>query len=119
MPAPLTGRDPRFLAFFMIAGGLGLAGWYGLQLYEMPERTPAQVEEIVELRLALELQQMGPLLQPKGEKLEQLERMIRSEVEAQGRLARKAPERWLGIGLVMAVFGTGSFVLSLARPRQR
>ena len=117
MPAPLTGRDPRFLAFFMIAGGLGLAGWYGLELYQMPQRTPAQLEAIVELRLASELSHMGPLLAPKGERLEQLHRTIRSEVEAEGRLARRTPERWIAVGLVLAVFGASSFILSLARRR--
>lgn len=111
MPA----RDPRFLAFFMIAGGLGLAGWYGLELWQLPERTPARTDQIVELRMASELQHMGPLLAPQGAKLEQLHRMIRAEVEAEGRIARQTPERWIGIGLVLAVFGAGSFVLSLAR----
>jgi hypothetical protein len=111
MPA----RDPRILAYFMIAGGLGLAGWYGLELYEMPERTPAQVNEMVELRLALELQHMGPLLQPDATKLGKLQALIRSEVEAHDRLERQAPERWLGIGLVLMVFGASSYILSLAR----
>ena len=113
MPA----RDPRFLAFFMIAGGLGLAGWYGLELYQMPERSPAQVDQIVELRLASELQHMGPLLQPSGDKLDRLQQMIRTEVVAEGRIAHQVPERWIGVGLLLAVFGAGSFVVSLARRR--
>lgn len=101
----------------MIAGGLGAAGWYGLELYQLPERTPAQVNEIVELRLASELEHMGPLLRPSGERLERLQQMIRTEVKAEGAIARKTPERWIGVGLVVAVFGAGSWVLSLGRRR--
>jgi hypothetical protein len=117
MTAPLTGRDPRVLAFFMIACGVGLAGWHGLALLQMPERTPAAVDALVELRLASELQHMGPLLAPHGERLALLEGTIRAEVLAEGRLARREPQQWLGVGLVLAVFGLGSYVLSLARRR--
>lgn len=114
----MLSRDPRLLAFFMMAAGLGLAGWYGLQWYELPARSPAQVTQIVELRLASELEHRGPLLPLSGDRLELLRSTIRAEVEAEIRRERQVPERWLGIGLVLCVFGAGQWVLSLARKPQ-
>lgn len=110
-------RDPRPFAFFLIAGGIGLSLWYGLEWWQMPRRTPEQVQEQVEIRLALELQHMGPQLQPTGERLQQLVGMIRAEVEAGEKRQLQEIERWIGLGLVMTVFGASSFVLSLARRR--
>jgi hypothetical protein len=110
-------RDPRALAFVLMAGGLGLVGWFGLEWYELPKWSEAEIAQSVELNLALDLQQRGPLLQPTGERLEKLREQIRAEVEAEIRQDRQKVERWIGAGLVMLVFGAGQFILSMARRR--
>ncbi len=103
-------RDPRVLAFVLVATGIGLLGWYGQQWYELPQWSPAEIEQSVELNLALELKQRGPLLQPTAERLEQLRSMIRAEVEGRIRRERRDLERWMAAGLTLILLGTGAWL---------
>ena len=100
-------RNPRLLAFLLVAAGIGLAGWYGEQRWRLPAWSEAELEQSVELNLAVELQRRGPHLQPAPERLEQLRRALRAEVEAEIRHERERLERWIGLGLVMVVLGLG------------
>jgi hypothetical protein len=110
-------RDPRVFAFVLIAFGVGLLGWYGPKWYALPDWSDAEITQSVELNLALDLQHRGPLLQPTGERLEELRRTVRAEVVGEIKRERDELERWLGAGLVLCVFGAGSLVLSLANRR--
>lgn len=112
-------RNPRLLAFLMIAIGTGLASWYGEQRWSMPPWSEAEIDQSVELNLALELQHRGPLLQPSGERLEQLRAMVRAEVEGQIKRERSDVERWIGLGLLLVVAGLAQWLLTLARPVRR
>ena len=100
-------RNPRALAFLLVAVGIGIAGWYGEQRWRLPAWSEAEIEQSVELNLAVELQRRGPLLQPAPERLEQLRRTLRAEVEAEIRRDREQLERWIGLGLVLTVLGLG------------
>ena len=110
-------RNPRALAFLLVAVGIGIAGWYGEQRWRLPAWSEAEIEQSVELNLAVELQRRGPLLQPAPERLEQLRRTLRAEVEAEIRREREQPERWIGLGLLLVVLGGGHFVADALRRR--
>ena len=100
-------RNPRALAFLLAALGLGVAAWYGEQRWRLPAWSEAEIEQSVELNLAVELQRRGPHLQPAPERLEHLRQTLRTEVEAEIRREREQLERWIGFGLVLTVLGLG------------
>ena len=111
-------RDPRVLAFVLIAIGGGLLTWYGPQWYQLPRWSETDVEDTVEQRLETELAQRGPLLQPTGERLELLRSTLRGEVQGQIRRERRDVERWLAAGLLLCVLGIGALVRSRLWPSQ-
>jgi len=110
-------RNPRAFAFLLIAAGIGLVGYYGESWLRLPEWSEAEIEQSTELNLQLDLERMGPHLRPTGERLAELRRRVRAEVEGEIRQERQQLERWLGLGLLLVVVGAGQAVLSLAWPR--
>jgi len=107
-------RDPRALAFVLLASGIGVLGWFGPQWYQRPKWSRAEIDQSVELNLAIELKQRGPLLQPTGDRLEQLRSLIRTEVEGQIRRERREVERWLGAGFLLSLFGVSAWLRARA-----
>lgn len=110
-------RNPLLFAFLMVAVGTGLLGYYGEQRYRLPEWSEAEIEQSVELNLAIELQRRGPHLQPTGERLESLRRTLRAEVEGEIRKDRRELERWIGLGALLVVFGLGQWVVTAVSKR--
>jgi hypothetical protein len=110
-------RNPRAFAVLLAALGAGLVAWYGEQRWRLPAWSEAEIEQSVELNLAIELQRRGPHLQPAGERLEQLRRTLRDEVEAEIRRERAEPERWIGLGLLLVVVGAGQWLGDALRRR--
>ena len=113
-------RNPRVLTFLLVAFGVGLVAWYGEQRWRLPAWSEAEIEQSVELNLAVELERRGPHLRPSGERLEELRRTVRAEVEGEIRRDREKLERGLGAGLLMTVIGlgvlAGGALLKSARP---
>ena len=112
-------RNPRAFAFLLAAIGIGLLAYYGEQRWRLPQWSEAEIEQSVELNLALELQRRGPHLQPTGERLEQLRATLRGEVEAEIRRERGEVERWIGLGLLLVVLGAGQWVGTALMQRAR
>lgn len=110
-------RNPRLFAFLLISVGAVVAGWYGERLWRLPAWSEAEIEQSVELNLALDLNRRGPHLQPDQARLDALRASIRAEVEAEVRREREELERWMALGLVLVVLGAGQFVFSFAFPR--
>src|SRR5690349_6411478 len=110
-------RNPRAFAFLMVAIGLGLVAWFGEQRWSLQPWSEGEIEQSVELNLTLELQRRGPHLQPSNERLAELRRTLRAEVEAEIRREREQPERWIGLGLLLVVLGGGHFVADALRRR--
>lgn len=98
-------RNPRFLAFLLIAAGAGLLAHFGAQWSQLPVWSEAEIAQSVELNLALELQHRGPHLRPAGERLDALRATLRAEVEAEIRREREDLERWMGLGAILSVLG--------------
>lgn len=112
-------RNPRLFGFLLIAIGLGLLGYYGEQRWRLPTWSEAEIEQSVELNLALDLRHRGPHLQPAGEKLEALRRAIRAEVEADIRLERENLESWMGVGAILCMLGAGHLLKQSLAQRVR
>lgn len=110
-------RNPRAMAFTLIAFGIGLCAYYGEQWYRLPQWSEADIEQSVELNFQLDLQRLGPHLRPSEEKRAELRRMIRLEVEAEIRRERETLERWMGLGAVLCVLGAGQLVFALGMRR--
>ena len=106
-------RNPRVFAFLLIAVGVGLIGYYGEQRWRLPAWSEAEIEQSVELNLALDLQRRGPYLQPAGERLEQLRDALRAEVRAEIRRDRENLERWIGFGAILCVLGAAHWLKPL------
>ena len=106
-------RNPRFLAFLLIAAGVGLISYYGEQRWRLPQWSEAEIEQSVELNVALDLQRRGPHLQPPPERLDALRAAVRAEVEAEIRRDRQELERWIGFGAILCVLGAGHWLKEL------
>ena len=110
-------RNPRALAFLLVALGIGLAAYYGEQRWRLPAWSEGEIEQSVELNLVVELRQRGPHLQPSAGRLDELRAMLRAEVEGEIRREREHLERWIGFGLLLAVVGLGIWAReALGRP---
>jgi hypothetical protein len=112
-------RNPRAFAFVMAAIGLGLVAFYGEQLWRLPAWNEAEIAQSVELNLALELQRRGPHLQPVGERLEALRRMLRAEVESEIGRERATLQRRVGVGLLLLTFGAGQWLATFLGARAK
>lgn len=111
-------RNPRLFAFVLIAAGVGLIGYFGEQRWRLPERSDPDIEESVELKLAMELHRRGPHLQPTGERLNGLYATVRAETEAAIRRERYEIERWIGLGALLCVFGAGRWLVAAVADRR-
>ncbi|MEW6169309.1 MAG: hypothetical protein AB1651_16685 [Pseudomonadota bacterium] len=98
------------LPALMLALGLGLCGYYGVEWYQLPEYGEADLVASVELNLQLDLQRRGPHLQPDEEGLERMREMVRAEIESQIRREQETIQLRAGVGLVALVLGLSHLV---------
>ena len=101
MPVPAS--KPRFavLPALMFAVGLGLAFYYGDVWYGLPRYSEAEIEQSVELNLALTLQVR--LTSPSADEASRA--TIRSELLAEIQREQRDALRGLTIGGVLCAFG--------------
>jgi len=109
-PAPRMRTVPAL----MLALGLGLCGYYGVEWYQLPEYSEADIAASVELNLQLDLQRRGPHLPLDEERRERLREMIRAEIESEISREQETIQLRFGVGLVALVLGLGQ--LTLLRP---
>ena len=102
-PRPLFNSLPAMI----LALGVGLVGYYGMEWYQLPEYSETDIDASVELNLQLDLQRRGPHLQPDAEQLERLRSTVRAEVETEIRKEREKIELRLGVGLIALIVGLG------------
>jgi hypothetical protein len=104
----MTPYRPRVNLFHIVAvAGLSLSGYYGYAWTQLPTYSEAEIEESVELNLAIDLSRRGHHLQPDAAGLERLREQVRAEVSADITRARDTVQRRFGIGLLLLVVGGG------------
>lgn len=105
-------RPMSTIPAFLVALGLGLVSYYGIEWYQLPKYSESDIDVSAELNLRLDLQRRGPHLQPQGEELERLRRIVRAEVEGEIKQEREKVQTRFAIGLVSLIFGIGQFVFA-------
>lgn len=112
-----TPRPMSTIPAFMVALGLGLIGYYGIEWYQLPKYSEADLAMSTELNLQIDLQRRGPHLQPDAEELQRLRSQVRAEVEGEIRTERKKIQTRFTIGLISLIFGIGQFAAAAALRR--
>lgn len=101
-----TGYRPRFGLFhFIFIIGVCLSGYYGHALWTWPHYSDADIDQSVELNLAIDLSRRGPHLMPNEAGMTRLREQIRNEITGELSLQRTQAERRFGVGLLLAVAG--------------
>lgn len=111
-------RDPRMISALLFAAGLGMAMWYGVAWYEIPAWSQAEIEQSVELNLAMDLSRRGALRQPDVEALARLRAQVRAEVEAEIDRERRAVQAPFAIGLLLSVATFGHLLAGALAARR-
>lgn len=101
-----TGYKPRFGLFHIIAIiGLSLSAYYGHALMTWDDLTDEEIEQSVEINLALDLNRRGPHLQPDDATRARMREQVRAEIVGERAVAKEKIERRLGVGLLLTVAG--------------
>ncbi len=116
-PMPPPRRSPRAFPFMLLAVGIGLSGYYGLQWTKLPQYSDADLAASTELNVQLELQSRNARTDAAG--LERLRRQVRQELQADIERERSEVETGLGAGLIALVLAIGHFVLAGLLNRER
>lgn len=106
-------QKPRLatLPALMFAAGLGMVFWYGYAWWTLPAYSPAEIEQSVELNLALDLQRREAAFSADPAKISQLRAQLHEEVIAAIAKDKTEPRRYIGIGLVLTLMGLAQMVL--------
>jgi hypothetical protein len=117
--SPRPARNPRVVPVVIFLAGLGIAGYYGLAWYQLPRWSDQEIEQSVELNLAMDIARMGPQLKPNGEKLDRLRALVRQEVREDIQRELKTVQLRFSAGLVATVIGLGQLVFVVLARRLR
>ena len=91
------------LVFLLAAGGLGLCGYTGLQWYELPHYSEDDLKASTELNLRIDLARKKDQSKLTPDQIEEMRRMIRTEVDAEISSRSKEILMWLAIGLALLI----------------
>lgn len=105
---PSRRSRPAF-PFMLLAVGIGLSGWYGLQWYQLPTYSDADIDASAELNLQLDLQRQP--VAPDAAALASLRAKTRAYVVADIERERRQVETGLGAGLIALVAACGNLLL--------
>jgi hypothetical protein len=102
-------RSRPAFPFMLLAVGIGLSGWYGLQWYQLPTYSDADIDASTELNLQLDLQRQ--ITTPDAATLAALRTKTRADVVADIERERRQIETGLGAGLIALVAAFGNLLL--------
>lgn len=100
------------MPYMLLAIGLGLSGYYGLQWWQLPHYSEAELQASTELNLRLDLQARGESSLD-AEAMERRGAQVAAELRADIARERSEVETGLGAGLIALVVAGGNFVLML------
>jgi hypothetical protein len=108
---------PGATGALIAAIGFGAALWFGWERFHLRAWTPTEIEQSVDLNLALDLsKRQGPALSD-GE-VQLLREDIREEVRMNIARDRERPGSYMLIGLLVGLIGVGQAAVSyMLRPR--
>jgi hypothetical protein len=114
-------RRPPMLGFFILSIGLGICLYYGMEWYELPVYTEAEIDQSTELNLQMDLQRMGPLLRPKTpDDLAVMRAKLRYEITDSIKQQNDKVHLRFSVGLIALIIGIGQLMSSwLIRRRFR
>lgn len=106
-------QKPRLatLPALMFAVGLGMLMFYGHAWWRLPAYSAEDIEQSVELNMAIDLQRRGTSGRLNHEQVERLRTQLRDEVVAAIAADEREALRYIGIGLLLAVMGLGQMWL--------
>jgi len=107
----MQGRLRNRFTFLLVAGGLGLCAYAGQQWYRLPHYSEDDLKVSVELNLQIDLARQGDRTAPEPERMEQLRRQERAEIEAEISAEKETVLRWLAAGLVLLALAGGQVVM--------
>lgn len=110
-------RSRAAFPFMLLAVGIGLSGWYGLQWYQLPSYSQADIDASAELNLQLDLQRQH--IDADNSRLQELRTQTRADVVADIQRERSQIETGLGAGLIALVAAFGNLVLMSLLNRSR
>lgn len=102
---------------FMVALGVGLAGYYGLAWYQLPKYSEMDIAMSSELNLQIDLRRRPPHLQPGPEELQRLREQVRAEVLGEIQQEKEKVQTRFALGLISLIFGIGQFLAGAALRR--
>lgn len=113
MPSPKDHPKPRFAAIpgLLFAVGLGLMFYYGDLWYRLPSYSEAEIEQSVEINLALAQRRQYVGSVPDSAMLEQQRVDIRSELTDDIALERHQAQGGTAAGLVLLAMGFAQMML--------
>lgn len=110
---------PRYLTpYLLISVGIGLCGWFGLSLYELPVYSEADLDGSIEANLAIDLSRMGTHLRPDAERVSILRESIRAELMAEIHRERQEFQQGLLYGFICVTLGLAYLILSKMSKKQ-
>lgn len=100
-------QKPRLatLPALLFAVGLGMLMFYGHAWWRLPDYSGDDIEQSVELNLAIDLQRRGTSGGLGAEQVERLRAQVRDEVRAAIAADQYEALRYIGIGLLLTVMG--------------
>lgn len=101
------------LGFLLVAGGLGLCGYAGLQWYERPQYSEDDLKASTELNLQVDLAKRDKQTPLALEQLENLRKLERAEIEGELQARTVSTMSWLAGGLALLVLATGQILMLL------
>ena len=102
----------------LVAFGLGVMLWYGWDWYHLPRWSAGEIEQSVELNLALALRRTGAQM-PDPVQAEAMRARIRRELLAEIAREQEQPRGYTMAGLVIALFGFAQIFIRRAAARRR
>lgn len=106
---PPARRSRSAFPFMLLAVGIGLTGYYGLQWVQLPSYSDADIDASAELNLQLDLQRQHTT--PDTDKLAAMRAQTRADVVADIQREHSQVETGLGAGLIALVAAFGNLVL--------
>ncbi len=101
------------LGFIILSIGIGICLYYGMEWYELPTYTEADIDQSTELNLQYDLQRLGPLSQPKTkDELELMRAKVRYEISSSIKEQSDKIHLRFSVGLIALIIGIGQMFSS-------